>query len=218
MAIYQLLVARGAKPIDPVSFNHIALVGAASRGDVAGMESALKNGARINGSVKAEGRTALNAALRVPLYERKDATAISWLLDHGADPNARDDGLFDLPLVNFVESSAGTLNGIKSIKEDDWNELSGRAGRKLTSTEIIAVNEETLRRLLKADAKVSGTDRNGWTPLHATARFDNIMAAEILINEGAKIMPRDFKEKTPLDYAESAAMIRLLKENGATER
>jgi len=30
-------------------------------------------------------------------------------------------------------------------------------------------------------------------------------------------MARDGRGKTPLDYAESAAMIRLLKSNGATE-
>ncbi len=31
-------------------------------------------------------------------------------------------------------------------------------------------------------------------------------------------MPRDNQRKTPLDYAESAAMIKLLKENGAVEQ
>jgi ankyrin repeat protein len=84
--------------------------------------------------------------------------------------------------------------------------------------EVRLLNTETLARLLKAGAKVSGTDERGWTPLHAAARFDNIMAVEILIKEGAKIMPRDNTGKTPLDYAESAAMIKLLKENGATEQ
>jgi hypothetical protein len=56
--------------------------------------------------------------------------------------------------------------------------------------------------LLKARAKVSGTDIRGWTPLHAAARF----------------MPKDSTGKTPLDDAESSAMIKLLKQNGATER
>ncbi len=31
-------------------------------------------------------------------------------------------------------------------------------------------------------------------------------------------MPRDAKDKTPLDYAESGPMIKLLKQNGAIER
>jgi hypothetical protein len=48
--------------------------------------------------------------------------------------------------------------------------------------------------------------------------FDNVRAAEILIHQGAKVMPRDKQGKSPLDYAESAAMIKLLKDNGAVER
>jgi ankyrin repeat protein len=77
--------------------------------------------------------------------------------------------------------------------------------------------EETLAHLLKAGAKVSGMDSQGRTPLHIAAKFDNVRAAEILIKEGAKVMPRDRTGKTPLDYAESAPMIMLLKQNGATE-
>jgi ankyrin repeat protein len=61
--------------------------------------------------------------------------------------------------------------------------------------------EYTLLRMLKAGAKISGID-----------------SAEILIREGAKVMPRDNTGRTPLDYAESAPMIKLLKQNGATER
>jgi hypothetical protein len=44
-----------------------------------------------------------------------------------------------------------------------------------------------------------------------------VRAAEILIRDGAKVMPKDRFGKTPLDYAETAPMIKLLKENGATE-
>ena len=64
---------------------------------------------------------------------------------------------------------------------------------------------------------MSGIDKWGATPLHAAARLDNIMAAEILIAEGARIMARDEKNKTP-DYAQSAGMIKLLKQNGAKEQ
>lgn len=78
--------------------------------------------------------------------------------------------------------------------------------------------EETLSRLLKVGAKISGMDSMGRTPLHIAAKFDNVRAAEILIKEGAKVMPRDKMGKTPLGYAELAVMIKLLKENGATER
>jgi hypothetical protein len=45
-----------------------------------------------------------------------------------------------------------------------------------------------------------------------------VRAAEVLIKEGAKVMARDETGRTPLDYAESAPMIKLLKASGATER
>jgi hypothetical protein len=40
----------------------------------------------------------------------------------------------------------------------------------------------------------------------------------MLIEAGSKIMPKDDKGKTPLDYAESAEMIKLLKDHGAKEQ
>ena len=39
----------------------------------------------------------------------------------------------------------------------------------------------------------------------------------MLIEAGCKIMPTDRRGKTPLDYAESAEMIKLLKDHGAKE-
>lgn len=61
-------------------------------------------------------------------------------------------------------------------------------------------------------------DSKGRTPLHFAAQADNLRAAELLIREGARIMARDEQGRTPLDYAESASMIQLLKKHGARER
>lgn len=102
------------------------------------------------------------------------------------------------------------LYGKEKALKEFWEELDPET--------IRALNEETLVRLLKAGATVSGIDKDGMTPLHVAARLDNIMAAKILLREGAKVMPKDTSGKTPLDYAQSAAMIKLLKQNGATER
>jgi ankyrin repeat protein len=72
--------------------------------------------------------------------------------------------------------------------------------------------------LLKAGAKIARLNKWGWAPLDVAVANDNILAAEVLIKEGARIMQRTNDGKTPLDLAESAAMIRLLKDNGAVEQ
>jgi ankyrin repeat protein len=65
---------------------------------------------------------------------------------------------------------------------------------------------------------MSTLNNYGWTALHYAARFDNLMAAEVLIMEGARISQRDPNGKRPLDYAESPTMIKLLKTDAATEQ
>jgi ankyrin repeat protein len=192
-AVYQLLISRGGIPVDNSSAAQLALVEAAGTGDVERMEKALKDGARIN-EVKSK-QTALVAALRWPTVDPRWSVAAWWLLDHGADPNLKgEDGL---PLHVFILANAKTMNG-SDLKRN--------------------LADITFGRLIKAGAKISAMDDDGQTPLHVAAKEDNVRAAEILIEQGAKIMPRDKNGKTPLDYAESAAMIKLLKQNGATER
>jgi ankyrin repeat protein len=62
-AVYQLPVSRGGVPVDARSSAQLALVEAAGKADVEGMERAVKNGARIN-DFDANNRTALIAAVR----------------------------------------------------------------------------------------------------------------------------------------------------------
>jgi ankyrin repeat protein len=209
-SIYNLLVSRGGAPVNEQRAAQIALVFAAEYGDIVGMERAIRNGAKVNTSVDFD--TALNIALKQLVFVDGQANAITWLLEHGADPNLQIGT--QSPLHNFVYFSAITLHG----SAEEFEVLNQKTGVVLSLDSVHALNEEILVRLLAAGAKISGTDEYGWTPLHVAARYDNILAAKILIREGAKIMPRDDKGKTPLDYAESAAMIKLLKQNGATER
>ena len=77
--------------------------------------------------------------------------------------------------------------------------------------------EKILQELIKKGAFVSAQDENGKTPLHIAAEYNHLYAARLLLKSGTKVMPKDKKGKTPLDYAESAEMIKLLKEHGAKE-
>ena len=195
--VYKLLIAYGGSPVDQKSSIQMMFVEAAFEDDVEVMEAALQSGAGINDLDPAK-NSALAAALEIPVLGNKQAATIQWLLDHGANPNLpNNEG--NPPLHAFVLNNKFNLNGQKG-------------------SVLAQLVEATLGGLLKAGAKISGVDKWNRTPLHVAAQMDNLRAAEILIQGGAKVMPRDMQGKTPLDYAESAAMIKLLKANGATEK
>jgi len=195
--VYEYLISQGATPVDNIGAAQMVLSQAAGDRDIPTMQRAIKDGARINGTDH-DGDTALIESLRWGIAVPSWVSSIWWLLDNGADPNQ--EGNSGYPLHVFIRMSAITL-AAKSDRSDVLKPLT----------------EETLARLLKAGAKVSGKDKHGRTPLHVAAETDNVLAAELLIAHGAKVMPRDDAGKTPLDYAESGPMIALLKANGATE-
>ena len=117
--------------------SQIAFVEAASKGDIAAMQTAIKAGASID-EADAHGRTALIDALRNGIYNRRNAEAVWWLLDQGADPNVKGEsglrGLESIPLQIFVAMNKHPLQG----------------GPNLPGARGLA--EETLLRLLRAGA------------------------------------------------------------------
>jgi len=203
-AVYDYLISRGGIPVDSMSAAQMVLIEAARNRDIAAMERALKEGAFIN-FTDPDGETALDVAVSGSIYvpnraaAKPRAAAIWWLLDHGADPNHGDRVP---PLHTFISMNRDHELPVGMSDPPDARPMA----------------EETLARLLKAGAKVSGRDWQGRTPLHVAAAANNLWAAEFLIALGAKIMARDDAGKTPLDYAETGPMIELLKANGATER
>lgn len=73
--------------------------------------------------------------------------------------------------------------------------------------------EKVIRYLIESGSYVSGADDMGRTPLHTAAKYDNFIAARILIEAGAEVLAKDYNEKTPLDYATSEEISHLLKEH-----
>lgn len=104
--------------MDSKSAAQLALNGAARSGDISAMERAIKNGAGMNYLGPGDEQTALNVAVGLPLWQRKRAAAIWWLLDHGADPNESDGGDFAAPPLNrFVDMSSLILRDLDDEKE-----------------------------------------------------------------------------------------------------
>jgi ankyrin repeat protein len=177
----------------------LRFVRAAGRAPIEELDRLIGRGAEVNGSNRA-GETALLSAIAGFVGSYEGYLRVQYLLDRAADPNLKGQGFPSgptLPLHSAVWATNALFTSSRS--EDRF------------SAELL------VRALLKAGAFVSGVDDDGKTPLHIAAELNAVPVATILLESGAKVMPRDKGGKTPLDYAESAVMIRLLKEHGATE-
>lgn len=203
--IVKLLVKYGAVGNDLSDIAQLKLVQAAFNSNIKEMENAIKDGALVDKDDKS-GRYALIEALKKPNYTKEQYDTIIYLLLRNADPNHLAESGFEgmgkvpaLYMAVFTSSIAFRMKD--NVKYKDCS--------------IYA--RDILTELIKAGAYVSGKTEKGQTPLHVAAQFNNIEAANILLKSGAKIMPKDDSGNTPLDYAESAEMIKLLKDYGAKE-
>lgn len=198
--VVKLLESYGVSKISAQEEAQVRLIKAAADHNLSGIIQALKSGARID-EKDSTGLTPLIAALRDPLYDNKQFLVVDHILNQGADPNLTgDSGFKDLegiPIHMVVVMNTLTMN--KPRQDSD------------------KIATKVMRKLLTSGAKVSAMDSCGRTALHLAAKYNNVVAARILLEFGCRVIPKDNQGKTPLDYAESAEMIKLLKHHGAKE-
>jgi ankyrin repeat protein len=194
--IIELLVRYGAKKLSEKDVIQLRFIETAKFGTISELKDLIKKGADVNTRNQNE-ETALINAIK---FFRDYAIYIKvmYLLDLGADVNLKGRGLFGIttPLHQAIWSSKFLF----------------KYNKDTIDAEII------LQELIKKGAFVSAQNGDGETPLHIAAKYNHLYAARLLLESGAKVMPKDNEGKTPLDYAESAEMIRLLKEHGAKEQ
>jgi ankyrin repeat protein len=211
--IIELLKEHGVPALDPRDAAQQALIGAAEYNDIPRMEKAINDGADVSGSNR-QGKTALVEAGCQPGggSDLLDYSAIMYLLQKGADPAVQGDS--PNPLDNGKKTTAlhCVIAGSSFLLNEKDQKRIQRSGDGRTYARLII--ESLLR---NGGTVVSARDWRGQTPLHVAALYNNLVAAKALIEAGCKIMPRDNMGKTPLDYAESAEMIKLLKDQGAKE-
>jgi ankyrin repeat protein len=183
----------------------LVLIEAAWNNDILRIDEAIRNGADMNGKNR-KGETALIKAVDLGplLFTPLNYGTISYLLDKGADPTIQGDRGFGKTTALHLAIDHSSLVFGKESKSERMKDCAFWARKIIVS-------------LLRHGAHVSAQDGSGMTPLHIAAKYNNIVGAKLLIEAGAKVMPRDDKGKTPLHYAESAEMIRLLKNHGAKE-
>ncbi len=153
------------------------------------------------------GLTPLTAVVGDASYDCERYAMLLFLLRKGADPSkeghSRIGGLPGTPLHTALFMTARAF--------DHWDGVSELEPEESFYARMV------LETLLEAGARVASRGEDGQTPLHVAAQWNNVIGAEILLKAGSTVMPRDNAGKTPLDYAESADMIRLLKDHGARE-
>jgi len=165
-----------------------SLIAAASSGDIAKVESLLKDGADVNALGKFGG-TALSFAVS---GHHKDVAQL--LLDHGANVNstntagwsalfyASDEDMADLLIAHGANVNARDSTGVTPLWDVARPELQG----------VVKV-------LLAHGADVNTRSRNGDTPLHAWDISKEM--AELLLAHGADINAKNNNGKTPLQAA-----------------
>jgi ankyrin repeat protein len=201
--VVSVLIKHGASPISRKEAAQLRLVQCAAYGDFIGYQKALDNGASIRDRSKVSGQTALIAVTATSSFSGESYAIVKDLLAKGANPN-ESGGEWGSPLHNLMYYTSVIL-------QDKYANSPRLRSERIAASEMINM-------LLKAGAYVSGRNKNEQTPLHIASEWNNLCGAKKLIEAGAKIMDRDGEGKTPLDYAKSAEMIKLLKDAGAKER
>ncbi|HSM99516.1 MAG TPA: ankyrin repeat domain-containing protein [Rudaea sp.] len=147
------------------------------------------------------------AHMFVELIEHSDPASRRWLLNHGLDANANQDGM---PLLQHaLEQSAKTLAAVNDIVDAGAQVTGGdvltqicvaaaAAGPSAADLEAVAL------RLLECGAEKFRVDGDGRTPLAQAAANGWLRLSEALLAQGADPQARDRHGRTPLFAALSA--------------
>jgi Ankyrin repeats (3 copies)/Ankyrin repeat len=204
--IIKLLNQYGARPLKSAEAAQLRLTFAAFVGDVKSVKQELSRGADINSRDTLDYTTALIGAVLANHLE-----TVKTLISLGADPHQS--GHVD-SIDFFAPDWPGSENGLPVGMCTPLHAAAIPSGLPERAGDV----PEIIRVLLRAGAFVSSTDcYKKLTPLHVAAKFQSAAATNVLLKEGAKVMAKDSDGKTPLDYAESGPVIKLLKAYGARE-
>jgi ankyrin repeat protein len=193
--VVELLEKHGAIPVNPKDILQLNLINAAQYGDSEEIKTAIQKGADVNKPDSA-GRYAL---LEFSKSITSTGNKLKTLLELGADPNMLCDYSFLISLKKISPLHAYiiyTANYLKTTNKDFLREI-----------------KSNIKLFLDYGAYPSIKDPHGMTPLHSAAKTNHVIAAKLLIKNGAKVYDKDDSGKMPIDYAQSSQMIDLLRQD-----
>ena len=131
--------------------------------------------------------------------------AVQFLLDHGADVNARRDDLWT-PLHLAVNT--GELSVVRMLLEYQA-EVNLRSDAGQTPLHVLSTREisqkdsgsDIAKLLLEHGANVNDQDRNDATPLHLASYNQKLKVVRVLLDHGANADAKNDQGKTPLQLA-----------------
>jgi ankyrin repeat protein len=162
--------------------------------DIKGVESALDEGADVDG-VRQNRKPLIVFASNFPYTEN----IIKLLLERGADINRADPkGITAVSNAAFM----GHANIVKILIENgaDVNKADNNGSTPLFEAASTG-NEEIINLLLEKGSTINKQDNTGTTPLYAAAHQGHANIIEILINNGADMEIADTMGFTPLYIA-----------------
>jgi ankyrin repeat protein len=187
------------KEVNAKEANQRKFINGAAFGSLDDLKLRHEKGARVNFR-NADGEPVLLGLLKGP-YDNQTFLKLKYLISIGAQ-------------VNFKGKSE-TSNNTTPLDAAVWH--TSYVFKSDTASNNAYYAEQILKYLIDEGANVSGTDDRGGTPLHTAAKSDNLIAAKLLIEAGAEVMPKDYDGKTPLDFTGSGEMTTLLKEYEAVD-
>ena len=159
------------------------------------------------------GNTPLHRTM-VEWYQQSERTqdcrldVVKFLLEHGADPDAKDDDRWT-PL--HEASNYGSVKGAQLILEHGASiHVRNKEGQTPLHRVLVGLDDtfdtldmflDTMRFLLEHGADVDALDDDHATPLHVASHHGCVKGARLLLEHGANVHLEDEKGRTPFQVA-----------------
>ena len=206
--VVKLLIAKGDDNI--VSLAMIAIGGA----DTDVLDLLLANGLDINRKIKInedDRITFLYFAVACDQLEAvKTVKTVKWLLDHGADINARSD-ILKLTAMHMAAQTgkAGVMRYLKEQGADIYARANG--DQSPMDTAVIHNQTESIKCLKELGFDVNTKDNDGRTPLFTASMIGKTECIKCLVALGADVNAKNNDGWTPLYQAVGAGEIESIK-------